>query len=97
MAQIIWVKICSHVKYLKELVQDSKILKEINDLEEELKQFGVKINEERESLRSTNAVLHSKLHDLQLKVDHLESQIKKLQLENAEHRDKESKIALGQV
>ena len=37
------------------------------------------------------------LHALQLKVDDFESQIKELKLENAEHRDRESKIALGQV
>ena len=91
-------KVLSRLRPLKELAPDNtELLNKIYYLEEELKQLGVKINEERVSLRSTNAALQSEVAALQSKVDDLESQIKELKLKNAEHSDKESQIALGQV
>ena len=98
MATASWEKACSHLRSLTELARDNtEILKVIYYLEEELRQFGAKISEEHVSLRSTNAALQSEVAALQSKVDDLESQIKELKLKNAEHSDKESQIALGQV
>ena len=62
MATTSWEKALSHLRSLGELVQDNtEILKVICYLEEELRQFGVKISEDRASLRSTNAALQSEV------------------------------------